>query len=119
MNVTAAIAGFLTLIAFAIHAIVGGRELTIGLSDAIANERLVLSVVSGYFGLCGVSWLGTVLIAGHGIEWGFLKLSQWLVLPGDRGSGVLGPIARSPDWSFMLGVVISNFQDSPPKAGIS
>lgn len=116
MNILAAVAGVLTLLAFGIHAVVGGREfshinpqagsgkaqevwaqavggwhwvsvdlllaalvlLTVGFTEAIADEPLVLLIVSGYFVLCSLVWLATVWIAGAGVERRLLKLSQWL-----------------------------------------
>ncbi len=115
MNVLAAVAGALTLVAVGIHAFVGGRKfglirpenpekplevwlqalcgwhwvsvdlllasatlLTIGLTDLIPAERVVLSVIGAYFGLCGIVWFVTVVISGRDVDRSLLKMAQWI-----------------------------------------
>ena len=47
-----------------------------GATDAVPNEPTVLLMLSGYFGLCGVAWLLTLIVSGDGIERRFLVLGQ-------------------------------------------
>lgn len=53
--------------------------ITIGASDLISSESTVLFLVSGYFFLCGLAWLGTIFVAGKKVENRYVKLTQWLL----------------------------------------
>ncbi|GAB5536721.1 MAG: hypothetical protein Rubg2KO_29700 [Rubricoccaceae bacterium] len=50
----------------------------IGLADVIPDEPTVLLVLSGYFALTGLAWLGTVTVAGGDVPKRFVALGQWM-----------------------------------------
>ncbi|MEO0557655.1 MAG: hypothetical protein AAF170_05660 [Bacteroidota bacterium] len=50
----------------------------IGLADILPDESTVLLMLSGYFGLASVVWLGTVAVAGRGVPKRFVALGQWI-----------------------------------------
>ena len=49
----------------------------IGLAEVIPDEASVLLILSVYFTLCGLVWLGTLAVSGAAVERRYLVLGQW------------------------------------------
>ncbi|MEM6286152.1 MAG: hypothetical protein AAF845_03250 [Bacteroidota bacterium] len=52
--------------------------MTIGATDRVPAEAVVLRALAAYFAACGLAWLLTLVVSGQGVERRYLALGQWV-----------------------------------------